>query len=118
VSYVLDDMREILDSLPDPGPPLRLYCGEAILDWFRHQGAPPMDVPGHPDARNLLGIPIVLDPDLGRGQWQLRAGDDVRQEDQIGDGERVWYVPGGGFIISDTDPPAGPLNPPSLNSGV
>jgi hypothetical protein len=111
-------MREILNNLPPAGPPLRLYCGEAILGWLRHRGAPPMDVPGHPDARNLLGIPIILDPDLGRGRWQLRAGDEVKHEGQIGDGERVWYVPRTGFVTFDPDALAMPLSPPPLDGGT
>lgn len=90
---MLDKMREILDALPDPGPPRRLHVGQAIADWLRTRPAP-----SDPGLHALIGIPIILDPDLGRGQWQMRSGEDVVASGQVGDGNRVWYAPGQGFI--------------------
>lgn len=111
---MLDDIRRMLNDLPPaPAEPPRLHCGEAIYAWFHDRPAPPVPDPpvAHPPATALTGIPIVLDAEIGRGRWQLRAGAEVLREGQIGDGERVWYAGSVGFVTFDPDALADAVGP-------
>jgi hypothetical protein len=50
----------------------RLKAGEAVIAALKAHGPPPEPVqPWRPSIAWIIGIPIDIDPDLGRDEWRL-----------------------------------------------
>lgn len=107
----LASFREILASLPELPKHRELRCGEAIYRWLQSHPAPKPDpVAVGRLTRAVFGIPIRLDSDMGRGTWAYFEDGVEVQRSQVGDGDRVWFVPGTGFITTTDDTIAATLD--------
>jgi hypothetical protein len=88
----------------EPAPRCRITCGLAIYSWIKHRPAPPL-APGAASILPLSGVPIVLDPRMPRGKWSYTENDVEVSSGQVGNGERVWYLPAADqFVTTEFGP--------------
>lgn len=73
-----NDLAALAASFPPPGPPKTLHVSERAEQALRRISAPARPAaPGFELAAALTGIPVIPDPDLPAGAWEIRAGDEV-----------------------------------------
>jgi hypothetical protein len=96
---IVATMRAFMALIPERKP-AELFVGSAILGWLKTQPSAPV-VPAY-GPPPLWGLPIRLDTEMGSGAWELREGGEVVKSGRIGNlGDRVWFVPGCGFIAAN-----------------
>lgn len=73
-----NDLAALAASFPPPGPPKTLHVSERAEQALRRISAPARPAaPGFELAAALTGIPVIPDPDLPAGAWEIRVGDEV-----------------------------------------
>lgn len=87
----LGDMVSLMKDI-GPVPQRRITCGVAVYSWIRHRPAPPLK-PGTAAIEPMFGVPVVLDPRMPRGKWVCTEDGVEIACGQVGNGERVWYLP-------------------------
>lgn len=86
----LGGMLRLMQNLK-PLPQCRITCGVTIYSWLRHRPQPAIARDG--SLAPMFGVPIVLDARMPRGRWSYTENGVEVQSGQVGDGERVWYLP-------------------------
>lgn len=73
-----NDLAALTASFPPPGPPKTLHVSERADQALRSASVPAAPpAPGFELAATLTGIPVIPNPDLPAGAWEIRAGDEV-----------------------------------------
>jgi hypothetical protein len=112
---IVSRMSDLLAEHP-PESRREIRCGYAILRWFDSLPKPRACKAGLASdsmhlAASLYGLPIILDPNLGRGTWILVQDGVEVERHMVGDGDRVWFLPATGqFITTDDDSAAADLD--------
>jgi hypothetical protein len=73
-----NDLASFAASFPPPGPPKTLHVSELAEQALRRISVPAQaPAPGFEMSAAFTGIPIIPNPDLPAGAWEIRAGDEV-----------------------------------------
>lgn len=70
-------LRDLAATFPPPGPPKTLHVSTRAEEAL-HRISVPAQPPAMPGViPGFLGVPVIPDPDLLAGAWEIRAGDEI-----------------------------------------
>jgi hypothetical protein len=78
------ELSDLLSELTPPPPPIRLIAHPSVVTFLRDQYPDDQAPAGAQAAAAFLGsIPVVEDPAMPPGAWEIRAGDEVVESGNI-----------------------------------
>lgn len=71
------DLTALVARFPPPGPPKTLHVSQRAEEAL-HRISVPAQPPSMPGViPGFLGVPVIPDPELPAGAWEIRAGGEV-----------------------------------------